>query len=142
VGSVPWSARGPARDLSGGLAVEEIGDHLYLVTDGDYQAMVADTGKGIVAFDAPWGALEDLRRFDEAITACQDAAAIFRDTGDRLREGMALGNLGTALQEVRRFDEAITAHQDAATIYRETGDRHGEDMALGNLKQTRGAQQA
>jgi hypothetical protein len=46
------AARGHARDLSGGLAVEEIGDRLFLVTDGDYQAMVADTGDGIVAFDA------------------------------------------------------------------------------------------
>jgi glyoxylase-like metal-dependent hydrolase (beta-lactamase superfamily II) len=55
VGSIPDSARGPARDLSGGLAVEEIGDRLFLVTDGEYQAMIADTGEGIVAFDAPWG---------------------------------------------------------------------------------------
>jgi glyoxylase-like metal-dependent hydrolase (beta-lactamase superfamily II) len=55
MGSIPDSARGPARDLSGGLAVEEIGDRLFLVTDGDYQAMIADTGEGIVAFDAPWG---------------------------------------------------------------------------------------
>jgi glyoxylase-like metal-dependent hydrolase (beta-lactamase superfamily II) len=55
VGNIPESARGPARDLSGGLAVEQIGDRLFLVTDGDYQAMVADTGEGIVAFDAPWG---------------------------------------------------------------------------------------
>ena len=56
MGSIPPGARGPARDLSGGLAVEEIGDRLFLVTDGDYQAMVADTGEGIVAFDAPWDA--------------------------------------------------------------------------------------
>ncbi len=74
-----------------------------------------------------------MRRFDEAITAHQDAAAIFRETGDRHSEGMALGNLGLALRQVRRFDEAITAHQDAVAIFRETGDRHGEGMALGNL---------
>ncbi len=36
--NIPDAARGPARDLSGGLAVEEIGDRLFLVTDGDYQA--------------------------------------------------------------------------------------------------------
>jgi hypothetical protein len=44
VADIPDAARGPARDLSGGLAVEEIGDRLFLVTDGEYQAMVADTG--------------------------------------------------------------------------------------------------
>ena len=78
-------------------------------------------------------ALKEVRRFEEAITAHQDAAAIFRETGDRHGEGMALDNLGNALQEVRRFEEAITAHQDAAAIFRETGDRHGEGMALNNL---------
>jgi len=42
------------------------------------------------------------------------AAAIYRETGDRHREGSALNNPGNALRAVRRFDEAITAHQDAA----------------------------
>ena len=65
-------------------------------------------------------ALQAVRRFEEAITACQDAAGIYRDTGDRHREGGALNNLGLALQEVSRFEEAITAHQDAATIFRNT----------------------
>ena len=74
-----------------------------------------------------------MRRFEEAITAHQDAAAIFRETGDRHGEGRALDNLGIALREVRRFEEAITAHQDAAAIFRETGDRHGEGGALDNL---------
>ena len=50
---------------------------------------------------------------EEAITAHQDAAAIFRETGDRHGEGMALDNLGVALREAGRFEEAITAHQDA-----------------------------
>src|SRR5260221_859826 len=68
MGSIPDSARGPTRDLAGGLAVEEVGDRLFLVTDGDYQAMVADTGEGIVAFDAPWAAeyLAAIRRVSTA----------------------------------------------------------------------------
>ena len=36
------------------------------------------------------------RRFEEAITALQDAAAIFRETGDRHSEGVALANLEAA----------------------------------------------
>ena len=64
---------------------------------------------------------------------CQDAAAIYRETGDRHGEGGALNNLGIALRQAGRFEEAITAHQDAAAIYRETGDRYREGMALGNL---------
>jgi len=38
-----------------------------------------------------------------AIAAHRDAAAIFRETRDRHREGRALNNLGLVLREVRRF---------------------------------------
>ena len=82
-----------------------------------------------------------MRRFEEAITAYQDAAAIYREIGDRHGEGMALDNLGTALAEVRRFEEAITAHQDSAAIFQETGDRYRESIVLEHLEQARRAQQ-
>jgi len=78
-------------------------------------------------------ALGAVRRFDEAITAHQRAAAIFRKTGDPYNEGRALDNLGTRLGDVRRFDEAITAHQRAAAIFRKTGDRSGAGGSLTNL---------
>jgi tetratricopeptide (TPR) repeat protein len=44
-------------------------------------------------------ALAAVRRFDEAITANQQAAAIFVETGDRYSEGQARYNLGLALAE-------------------------------------------
>jgi tetratricopeptide (TPR) repeat protein len=78
-------------------------------------------------------ALRESRRFEEAITALQDAATIFRETGDRHLEGHAVGNLGPALVESQRLEEAITALRDAASIFRETGDRNGEGIAVGNL---------
>jgi len=78
-------------------------------------------------------ALRGARRFEEAITAHQDAAQIYRETGDRHGEGSAFNNLGNALQEVRRFEEAITAFQDAVQIFQDTGDRHGEGRTLDNL---------
>ena len=88
----------------------------------------------VVALNNLGAALQQVGRFEEAISALQDAAAIYRDTGDRHGEGMALTNLGAALQEVvGRFEEAINALQDAAAIYRETNDRHGEGIALDNL---------
>ena len=79
-------------------------------------------------------------RFEEAISAHQDAAAIFRETGDRHGEGQALNNLGLALPLVRRFEEAISALQDAAAIFRETGDRHSEGITLNNVESVRAAQ--
>ena len=41
-------------------------------------------------------ALREAGRLDEAVTAYQDAAAIFRETGDKYRETMALNSLGLA----------------------------------------------
>lgn len=41
-------------------------------------------------------ALRQVRRFEEAITAHQEAAAIYRETGDRHGEGIALNNLERA----------------------------------------------
>jgi hypothetical protein len=41
-------------------------------------------------------ALREAGQFDEAITACQDAAAIYRETRDRHGEGLALTNLESA----------------------------------------------
>ena len=78
-------------------------------------------------------ALQELCRFEEAVTALREAASIFRQTGDLVGEGDALNNLGLALKAALRFSEAITAHQAAAALYRETGDRHSEGNALNNL---------
>jgi hypothetical protein len=47
-----------------------------------------------------------VRRFDEAISACRDAAAIYRETGDLHGERMALKNLESARFAVVRLPEA------------------------------------
>jgi hypothetical protein len=49
-------------------------------------------------FLLPGPDLKEVRRFDEAITACQDAIAIYRETGGQYREGITLENLDRALQ--------------------------------------------
>jgi hypothetical protein len=40
-------------------------------------------------------ALQEVRRFEEAISALRDATVIRRETGDRHGEGETLGNLGS-----------------------------------------------
>ena len=72
------------------------------------------TGAARAALNNLGLALREVRRFEEAISAHQDAAAIYRETGDRHREGEALDNLGVALMGAGRFEEAIRAHQDAS----------------------------
>ena len=84
--------------------------------------------------------LREVGRFEEAIGVGQNVAAIFRETGDRHGEALALNNLGLALREIRRFEEAISAHRDAIAIFRETGDRHSEDIAFQNLELDRTTQ--
>ncbi|MEV4052718.1 tetratricopeptide repeat protein [Amycolatopsis sp. NPDC049688] len=78
-------------------------------------------------------ALQEVRRFDDAITAYEQARDLYQELGDRHGEGAAWNNLGIALQQVRRFDDAITAQQNDLEICQELGDRHGEAMAWGNL---------
>ena len=94
---------------------------------------LGDRGKEALALNSLGMVQRQMRRFEEAITAHQDAAGIFRETGDRRGEGRAVDNLGADLREARRFGEAITACQDAAGIFRETGDRHSEGIALNGL---------
>ena len=103
------------------------------MTCRDAARRLNDTDNEAAALNNLGLALVAMRRFEDAIASYQDAAAKFRQTGNRYGEGMALGNLGVALAEVGQFDEAISAQQDAVTIFRQTSDRDLEGTALGNL---------
>lgn len=50
---IPETAYGPAVPQDKGYLVEELGDGLYWVTEGAYQAMFLTTGKGVIVVDAP-----------------------------------------------------------------------------------------
>lgn len=93
---------------------------------------MADPSRRGRALNALGMALADLRRFDEAIAAYQQALAVHRDNGNRRSEARTLANLGFALTEVRRFDEATEVFERAAVVFRDLGDRHGEAMVLTN----------
>jgi Flp pilus assembly protein TadD len=75
-----------------------------------------DKGTEAGALNSLGFALREVRRFEEAITAHQDAAAIYRETGDRHGEGAALHSLGVALRKAGRFEEATSAFSHAAAI--------------------------
>jgi tetratricopeptide (TPR) repeat protein len=91
-------------------------------------------GEG-VAFNSLGIALQEVRQFDEAITAHQDARTIYQETGDRHGEGMALNNLGIALREVRQFDEAIAVFHSAVELFEASGDPHRAAIARTSLKE-------
>ena len=72
-------------------------------------------------------------RFDEAVTACQQAAEIFRTTGDRNFEAQALGNLGNALAQGNHPEAAVAEYRAAVAIFQELGDRSAKAVVLVNL---------
>jgi glyoxylase-like metal-dependent hydrolase (beta-lactamase superfamily II) len=50
---IPQTAKGPAIPSERGYLVQEIGNQLYSVSDGSYNAMFMITDQGVVAIDAP-----------------------------------------------------------------------------------------
>ena len=64
-----------------------------LAVSRDSARQLNDKGHEAAALNNLGVALRHMRRFEEAVSACQDAAAIFRETGDRDWEDIALGNL-------------------------------------------------
>ncbi|MFF0198884.1 ATP-binding protein, partial [Streptomyces anulatus] len=79
------------------------------------------------------GALQELRRFDEALHAHQTARDLYQQTGDTNGEATAWNNLGGPLKELRRFDEALHAVETARDLYQQTGNTRGEANAWNNL---------
>jgi len=68
-------------------------------------------------------ALRNARRFDEAISAYQEAAAIYCEVGDRHGEGVALKNL----ESIQAAAKGLCAPQDErATIVTRTYDSAAE----------------
>ena len=60
-------------------------------------------------------------RLQDAVDAFQQAVTLWREVGDRLHEGRALGNLHRALQHLGRGPEAVVAAEDAVTVLEQLG---------------------
>ncbi|WUW27011.1 tetratricopeptide repeat protein (plasmid) [Streptomyces sp. NBC_01463] len=91
-----------------------------------------DTSNEPGAWNNLGGALQELRRFDDALHAHETARTLYQQTRNPLGEAGAWNNLGGALQELRRFDDALHAHETARTLYQQTGNTHGEATAWNN----------
>lgn len=57
-----------------------------------------------------------------AVTAVERTVEVFAAAGDVRRQGLALGNLGSALDAAGRLDEAALAYQRSAEALRDTGE--------------------
>ncbi|MGW6877006.1 tetratricopeptide repeat protein [Streptomyces xanthophaeus] len=78
-------------------------------------------------------ALQNMRRFDEAISTLERARDLFHTTNDPHNQANTWANLGIALQSMRRFDEAITAHHRALALYEAVNDPLGHAKTWINL---------
>ena len=58
-----------------------------LAISRDTARRLGDRTREAIALGHLGNALVQVRRYEEAVTACQDAATIYRQTGDRHREG-------------------------------------------------------
>jgi DNA-binding CsgD family transcriptional regulator len=70
------------------------------------------------------------RDYGAALQFAEQALALARATGDRLREGLALNRLGNVLTNLRRFDEGRALHEDALVIFEAERDRWGSADSL------------
>ena len=68
----------------------------------------------------------------KAIEFYEQHLVIGREIGDRLGEGNALGNLGSAYANLGDVRKAMEFFEQALLITRETGDRRGEANSLWN----------
>jgi tetratricopeptide (TPR) repeat protein len=71
--------------------------------------------------------------YDKAIEYFHEALDIFREIGNRRREGNNLENLGTAYRDIGDLNKAIKYHHEALNISREIKDRRAECGCIGNL---------
>nr|WP_159017843.1 tetratricopeptide repeat protein [Streptomyces sp. NRRL F-3218] len=76
-----------------------------------------DTRNRATVWNNLGGALQELRRFDDALHALETALALYQQTGDTNGEASAWNNLGNTLKALRRFDDALHAHQTARNLH-------------------------
>jgi len=82
-------------------------------------------------------ALVQAGAYAEALEAVQGTPEIFAAAGDTRRQGLALGNLGSALEGLKRWQEAAEAYQQAAALLEGTGERAARAAVLQALSHVR-----
>lgn len=113
---------------------QRLQDHLVVRALAlDACTKLKDTRNRATAWNNLGGALQELRRFDDAHHALETARDLYQETGNTHGEASAWNNLGNVLQDLRRFDDAHHAHQTARDLHQQTGNTNGEAIAWNNL---------
>ncbi|MBN1954491.1 MAG: tetratricopeptide repeat protein [Anaerolineae bacterium] len=112
-------------DAAGALSLGE--ESLALSTDLDARR---DMARGFLLIGI---AREMLGRYDLAVQNKERALVLFRQAGDRRREGSMLNNLGETYRASGNYDMAATLYWEALSIAVEIGNRAGEILYRSNL---------
>lgn len=78
-------------------------------------------------------ALLQLDKAKEAYEAALGTDAIFEDSGDTLRQAMALGNQAAALDAMKKPAEALELYEKAATLFSEIGEGDYQETVLKSI---------
>lgn len=78
-------------------------------------------------------ALRQLGRSQEARAACQEARAIYVETGNRAGQALATAEMGNVLFAVGEYGEAVREYEESLQIYNEIGSQSGRLRALNNI---------
>ncbi|MEV0241530.1 tetratricopeptide repeat protein [Streptomyces sp. NPDC050674] len=97
---------------------------------------VCDRALESVALNALGSRLRQLDRYEEAVAAHREAAAIHEERDEEDLLISVLNNLGGALCAAGRITEAAEVHEREIALFRARGDRHKEAEALERLATT------
>ena len=72
-------------------------------------------------------------QFQEALASFQQVLSIYREIGDRFKEGATLNNIGEVFRNLGQYDQALASYQQALEIARVGGYRAAEGRILNNI---------
>ncbi|WP_158101156.1 tetratricopeptide repeat protein, partial [Streptomyces angustmyceticus] len=103
-------------------------------------ALVLDTCRALGDFHNEPGAwhnlgsaLDELHRYDEALTAFRTARALAEQTNDKDGQAAAWNGAGGSLYRLHRYDEALTAFRTARAFAEQTNNKDGQTNIWNNI---------
>jgi serine/threonine protein kinase/tetratricopeptide (TPR) repeat protein/TolB-like protein len=127
----------PRIDLMAAAASGNLGDYKEQLALASRAEQMARLQEGSLvaarAINSQCGALQRLTKFQEAITACEEAYRIFNDAGDRAQAAGTLNSIALTLEDKGDFAEARSKFEEALAIAEKTGDNRSAARYLNNL---------
>jgi tetratricopeptide (TPR) repeat protein len=127
----------PRVDLAEAVAAESLGDSKGELAAAERAiAKAGPLGARLLVAQAQlracW-ALDNLSRWDEALTFARSARQIFAEFGDRASEAHAVKNIGDVFDDRGEHAEAKRIYEEAVAVYRDIGHQDGLAATLNNL---------